>query len=102
MLGLCPFVNRVLHNSPVPGAGRRGDGGYGPRPACPSVVRGFVRRASLPPGDMGAQSPGAREELRRHGDQVQLALIDAARQEEALATQEQRLETELGTILAHE
>jgi len=42
------------------------------------------------------------KELRRRGDQVQLALIDAARQEEALATQEQCLETELGTIPARE
>ena len=33
---------------------------------------------------------------------MQLALIDAARQEEALTTQEQRLKAELGTIPAHE
>jgi len=31
-----------------------------------------------------------------------MMLIDAARQEEAMATQEQRLELELGTIPAHE
>ena len=42
------------------------------------------------------------EELRCRGDQVQMMLMEAARQEEAMAMQEQRLETELGTIPACE
>ena len=39
------------------------------------------------------------EELHCRSDQVQLAFIDAACHEEALATQEQHLEPELGAIL---
>ena len=39
------------------------------------------------------------EELHCRSDQVQLVLIDAACHEEALATQEQHLEPELGAIL---
>jgi len=42
------------------------------------------------------------EELHHCGDQVQLALIDAAHQEEALAMKEQCLEVELGAIPARE
>jgi hypothetical protein len=42
------------------------------------------------------------EELFHRGDQVQQALIDAARQEEALAMMEQHLEVELGAIPARE
>ena len=47
---------------------------------------------------MGAEPRSHEEELHRWDEQVQLALVDVARQKEALAAQERRLEEELGTI----
>ena len=42
------------------------------------------------------------EELQHRKEQVQLAQVDVARHEEAMATQERCLEEELGTIPARE